>query len=291
MDPGQGMYQFKKIGIIAKPRKPEIGAVLKDLVEWLKARGLEVFLEDKAALLINYEGGHPRELLPALADMMVVLGGDGTLLSVVRLLNGRTTPILGVNAGGLGFLTEVTLPELYPTLESILSGVFVIHERATIDSEVMRQGEVFKQPPALNDVVINKMALARIIQLETYIDSQYVTAYRADGLIISTPTGSTAYLLAAGGPILCPEMPAIVICPICPHTLTNRPLVIPDSSVIEVILQSENEDVLLTIDGQVGFPLAFLDRVRVKKSKGTVRLIRSPGKNYYQVLKTKLNWG
>lgn len=265
--------------------------MLGGLIEWLKARGLEVFLEDKAAQLMNMGGGHDRALMPAMVDMMIVLGGDGTLLSVVRLLEGRDMPILGVNLGGLGFLTEVTLPELYPTLEDILSGVFIIDERAAIGSEVVRQGEVFRQPPALNDVVINKTALARIISLETYIDSQYVTTYRADGLILSTPTGSTAYSLAAGGPILWPEMPALVLCPICPHTLTNRPLVIPDSAVVEVILQSENEDVLLTIDGQVGFPLAFLDRIKVSKSGGMVKLIRSTGKNYYQVLKTKLKWG
>jgi NAD+ kinase len=229
--------------------------------------------------------------LPARVDLLVVLGGDGTLLSMARLVGVRGIPILGVNLGALGFLTEIPLEELYITLEEALTGHYQFSERIMLTAHIHRQGERIAEYSVLNDVVINKGALARIIEIETYIDREYVTTYRADGLIISTPTGSTAYSMAAGGPIIFPSLQALVLTPICPHTLTNRPLVVPNGVSIEVILASEKEDVYLTLDGQVGFALRYRDVVEVKSAERSIKLIKSSHRSYYEVLRTKLKWG
>jgi len=229
--------------------------------------------------------------LPSQVDLLIVLGGDGTLLSVARLVGARRVPILGVNLGALGFLTEIPLEDLYRTMEEVLSGEYQFSERMMLTAHVLRQGEGIAEYSVLNDAVINKGALARIIEMETYIDSEYVTTYRADGLIISTPTGSTAYSMAAGGPIIFPSLQALVLTPICPHTLTNRPLVIPNWVKIEVILISEREDVYLTLDGQVGIALRYRDAVEVRSAEHSIRLIRSSHRSYYEVLRTKLKWG
>ena len=222
---------MNKIGIIAKPR-PDAKPLLEDLVKWLEARGLEPVLDmDTAAILGDPPSVNTckKSAVPETVDLIVVLGGDGTLLSVARLVEGKNVPILGVNLGSLGFLTEVTVAELFPVLDEVLAGHFTVSERVMLNCHVYRQGERIAQAVVLNNVVINKGALARIIEMETYLDGIYVNTFRADGLIIATPTGSTAYSLAAGGPILYPNLAALIINPICPFTLTNRPLVIPDS--------------------------------------------------------------
>ncbi|RMF88604.1 MAG: NAD(+) kinase [Nitrospinota bacterium] len=282
---------IKRVGIVAKRHKVEAAEVVKNLLTWLEERGIEAIMDIDTASIIGAASSYQKSAIPSLVDLLVVLGGDGTLLSVARLVEGHDVPILGVNLGSLGFLTEVTIEELIPTMEQILSGEYTTSERMMLETHIHRQGERIARYVVLNDVVINKSALARIIELETYVDGEYVNTFRADGLIISTPTGSTAYSLAAGGPIVYPTMAALIINPICPHTLTNRPLVIPDTPKIEVILASENEDVLVTLDGQVGFALKFQDVVEIRKAKTTIRLIQAEEKNYFRILRTKLKWG
>ncbi len=281
---------MKKIGIIAKPR-PEAKPVLEDLLKWMEARDIEPILDVDTASILGLTSTYLKNTVPLAADLIVVLGGDGTLLSVARLVEGKDVPILGVNLGSLGFLTEVTIAELFPVLEDVVAEHYSVSERVMLNCHVHRQGERIVQAVVLNDVVINKGALARIIELETYVDGVFVNTFRADGLIISTPTGSTAYSLAAGGPILYPNLAALIINPICPFTLTNRPLVIPDTGKIEVILVKENEDVLITLDGQVGFALRYRDVVEIRKAETRLRLIESPEKNYFEILRTKLKWG
>lgn len=282
---------MKKIGIIAKPFKTEAKKVLEDLLPWLQARGREVFLDKDTAATIERVSTLGRDDIPSKVELIIVLGGDGTLLSVARVVAGKKIPILGVNLGSLGFLTEVTLQELYPTLELILSGEYQTDERSMLQAQIKRGGKVVTTSSALNDVVINKNALAKMIELETCVNGSYVTTFRGDGLIISTPTGSTAYSLAAGGPIVHPIVDSLIINPLCPHTLTNRPIVLPGNSVIEVTLLSEKEEVLIASDGQEGYPLIYKDVVEVKKAKETISLIHSPKKDYYQILREKLKWG
>jgi NAD+ kinase len=223
----------------------------------------------------------------------MVLGGDGTLLSVARLLKEREVPILGVNLGSLGFLTEVTTQELFVRLEHVLDGAYSIQERIRLTTAIYRHsGESLQQPVVLNDVVISKGTLARIINLEVVVDDLYLTTYRADGLIVSTPTGSTAYSMAAGGPIVHPNLQALILNPICPYTLSHRPLVLPDTARIRVTLQTRNEDVLVTLDGQVGIPLHYQDVVEIQQASRPMRLIRTTKQDqYFQILRTKLKWG
>ncbi|MFQ6672411.1 MAG: NAD(+)/NADH kinase [Candidatus Tectimicrobiota bacterium] len=282
---------MQSVGIIAKPHHAEAKRVLEELVPWLAERGKTVVMDTETAALVGERSGVDKEEVPGQVDLIVVLGGDGTFLSVARLVEGRDVPLLGVNLGGLGFLTEVTQEQVFDTLEEIFTGNFGVGERLLLQASIRREGERIAEYRALNDVVINKSALARIITLETYVDGAFVNTFAADGLIISTPTGSTAYNLAAEGPILYPALGALVINPICPHTLTHRPLVLPDDVTIEVVLKTEKEDVLLTLDGQVGFPLLANDVVEVRKASETVKLIEPSWHNYFQVLRTKLRWG
>jgi len=280
-----------KIGIVAKPRKPA-DEVVKSLVGWLTERGHKVVLDEDTAVLAGLESTYKKSEIPGLTELMVVLGGDGTLLSVARLVGEKEVPLLAVNLGALGFLTEVTLDEIYPALEKVLEGDYILDERSMLEAHVHRQGERIARYQVLNDVVIHKGTLARIIDLETFIDDYYLTTYRADGLIISTPTGSTAYSLAAGGPIIHPSLPAVILNPICPFTLGQRPLVIPDTlGRVTVTLLTENEDVFLTLDGQVGFALRVRDTVEIRKAPYTIKLVKSPYRNYFEVLRTKLKWG
>ena len=284
--------EIRTIGIVAKPHKAEARGVLGQLIPWLRERGRTILLDQETAALAGMpEAGVPKADLPGRADFLIVLGGDGTLLSVARLVGGREVPILGVNLGGLGFLTEITLDELFPLLGDILGGELRLSRRMMLQVHVHRQGERVAEYTVLNDAVINKGAMARIVDLETYLDGEYVTTYRADGLILSTPTGSTAYCLSAGGPIVHPAIEALVLIPICPHTLTNRPAVLPAGSKIEVVQGSEGEDVFLTLDGQVGFPLRYRDVVEARRAEQRIALVASPKKSYYQVLRTKLKWG
>jgi NAD+ kinase len=281
----------KRVGIIAKPHKPEARTVLQELLPWLEARGMEPILDVDTAALAGMPAGQRKSDLPGLVDLLLVLGGDGTLLSVARLVGPRDVPILGVNLGGMGFLTEVTLEELYQALEAVFQGTYESTQRILLSATVHRQGERIAEYVALNDAVINKGALARMIELETHIDGQYVTTFRADGLILSTPTGSTAYCLAAGGPIVYPTLRALVLTPICPHTLNFRPIVIPDSAKVEIVQGSANENAYLTLDGQVGFALRHRDVVQVVRSDHTITLLKTSGKNYFQILRAKLKWG
>ena len=235
--------------------------------------------------------GYSRSEMPSLVDMIIVLGGDGTMLNVARLVCERGVPILGVNLGGLGFITEVQKEEVCNAMDKTLSGEYAVEERLMLTAHIHRHGEKIAEYTVLNDVVINKGALARIIDLETYINKAYVTLFKADGLIVSTPTGSTAYSLSAGGPVLYPTLDCIILTPICPHTLTNRPTVLPDDVLIEIILKSVSEDVFLTLDGQVGFSLRKDDVVEIKRSPFKTRLIIPFERDYFQILRTKLKWG
>jgi NAD+ kinase len=283
---------MKRIGIVVKPKKQEAASVLCPLVDWLTAHGREALVDREAATLCAGAGtGLPRAEIVQRADLIVVLGGDGTLLSVARLLAGREVPILGVNLGGLGFLTEVTLPEMFSTLEAVLDSRFAVSRRMTLAARVERGGREIGAYLALNDVVITKTAPSRIVELETEVNGEFVASYRADGLIVATPTGSTAYCLSAGGPIIYPSLPALVLIPICPHTLTNRPLVLPDSALIAVRPRAGSEDIHLTVDGQVDVPLCLGDVVTLSRGPHSIALIKSPRLNYFELLRTKLKWG
>jgi len=289
---GKVIHGFmKKIGIVSKPNKPEATEVVRRLVEWLEEHLVEVCIETEIASLINHPHGYERDKIPSLVEMVIILGGDGTLLSVARAIGNRDVPILGVNLGGLGFLTAITLDELYPLLERIIEGDYETRDRTTLNASVHLEGKKVCEYRVLNDVVINKGALARIIDLEINIDGKYLTTFKADGLIISTPTGSTGYSLSAGGPIVYPPLPSVIITPICPHTLTNRPIILPDDVTVKVILISRNEDVFLTLDGQVGIAFEADSILEVRKAESVVRLIPPPHKNYFEVLRTKLKWG
>lgn len=286
------MPAMKEIGIVTKTSSPLADEVMEKLVPWLTGRGVKVRMqEDYRGLADGDSIAVPRENVPDGVDMVLVLGGDGTLLSVARLLEGRDQPILGINLGSLGFLTELGQEELFGSLERVLEGEYTLEPRVRLKASLHRKGEQIGHYQVLNDVVINKGALARIIDLEAYVDDQKVTNYQADGLIVSTPTGSTAYSLAAGGPIIEPTLDVIVISPICPHTLTNRPLVIPGGSKVELCLLSDSGAVFLTLDGQEGTRLNQGDCVRIQTSGKKVNLIRTGTRNFYDVLTAKLHWG
>ena len=285
------MSAFNKIGIIAKPHGPEIKPVIDELLPWLKERQKEVFLDADAAAAVGLPSTYQKSKIPALAEMIIVLGGDGTLLSVARLIEQRDVPILGVNLGGLGFLTEVTLDSLYPTLEQVFKQEFIPQERLILKAEIRRQGECVAQSHCLNDAVVSKGFLARMIRLETSVNGQFLTSLRGDGLIIATPTGSTAYSLSSGGPIVHPGVDALVFTPICPHTLTNRPIVIPAAARVEAVLKSAEEGAIVTFDGQVGFHLRQHDVVAITAAEHRIKLFRSPTHSDYQVWRTKLKWG
>lgn len=282
---------MQRIGIYAKRNHPAAVKVARELNVWLQERGIEVFLEKPLAEALGAGPGYPGSALPAMVELIVVLGGDGTLISVARQVGSLRIPILGVNLGSLGFLTEVTLDELYSTLERVLTGDYAVSNRMMLKAVVRRGNEEIGQYRVLNDVVINKGALARIIDMEAWVDNTYLTTFKADGLIIATPTGSTAYNLAAGGPIIYPGLHCLVMSPICPHMLTNRPIIVSDDAVIRVEVKFQDEDVVFTADGQVGMPLKGGDVVEVRRSKSLTRLIKSPTKEYFEVLRAKLKWG
>jgi NAD+ kinase len=250
-------------------------------------------MSQEAAELIGEATSCAPEEIPALCELVIVLGGDGTLLNVARIVHPHDTPILGVNLGTLGFLTETTLEDLYPTLQSVLSGECEVEHRMLLNASLWRSETKLHEFNVLNDVVINKGALARILNLTALINDQPMTSYRADGLIIATPTGSTAYSLSAGGPIIHPSMQALVLSPICPFALTNSPIVVPDTSRIKIQLTKryEEEDVRITLDGQMGCIMQCKDILEVKKAEVSVKLVQAPGKNYYQTLRKKLHWG
>jgi NAD+ kinase len=283
---------IRAAGIICKPIPEMASAVVPPLRKWLHDRKIGVFIDEQTQAVVGANGpALPREELVDKVDLLIVLGGDGTLLAVARALAGRSVPILAVNLGGLGFLSSVTLDELYPVLETILAGEHLTSERMMLEAEIIHSNKPAERLTALNDAVANKAALARMLDLDVHVDQHHVGRYRADGLIIATPTGSTAYSLAAGGPIIHPDIDAFVITPICPHMLTNRPLVIPDTARVEVRFPATGEPVFLTIDGQIGFQLQPQDRVVITKASTKVQVIRPPRKTYYEILRSKLRWG
>jgi NAD+ kinase len=283
---------IKKIGIVSKPKKAEIREIVPQLVEWLQERDIEVSIDkETGAILESTEKCLTRNELPGKVDLLVVLGGDGTLLAAARALYRHEVPIFAVNLGDLGFLTVITRDELYPALEGVLSGNYRSERRVQIEGELVRADEVLSTFRALNDVVLNKGAIARIQDFEVYADGEFISNYKSDGLIISTPTGSTAYSLAAGGPVVSPTVEAFIVTPICAHTLTNRPLVLRDSANIEIVVKSQREAAYLTVDGQVGIATHSEDIIRVRKSDSFVELIQPPQRNYYEILRQKLKWG
>jgi len=281
----------KNIGIYCKQKPSFDQDVLLTLTGWLRKRELSVFMDKDTAGIIGESSSYNKQDIPPLVDIIIVLGGDGTLLSVARIAHPYNVPLLAVNLGRLGFLTEIPLEELYVTLEKVLDGQTSIEKRMLLNVSLWRNKVKTEEYNVLNDVVINKGALARIVNLQVRVNKQYMTSYRADGLIIATPTGSTAYSLSAGGPIIHPSMNALVLSPICPFTLTNRPIVIPDQSNIQVELTTPGEEVRITLDGQEGCDMKTGDVLEVKVAKSSLKLIQVPGKNYYQILRKKLQWG
>ncbi len=283
---------IKRIGIISKPRKAEIREILPPLLAWLRERNVEACVDRETGVLLERsERCLTRNEMSAQVDLVVVLGGDGTLLATARALNRKPVPILAVNLGGLGFLTVITRDELYPTLEKVLAGDFRTERRVQIEAETLRADEVIASFLALNDVVLNKGAIARILDFDVLVDGKFISTYKSDGLIVSTPTGSTAYSLAAGGPVVVPSVEAFIITPIAAHTLTNRPLVLPNSAVIEVVVKTQRESAYLTIDGQVGIAARSEDVIRLKKACSYVELIQPSQKNYFEILRQKMKWG
>ncbi|HXE74383.1 MAG TPA: NAD(+)/NADH kinase [Candidatus Xenobia bacterium] len=283
--------KLRAVGVISKPKKENICAVAPSLLAWLKQRNIEAVFDEETGRCLELPGGLPRAQIPARADLLVVLGGDGTLLATSRLLEDRPVPILAVNLGSLGFLTEITLDEMYGVLEAVLADRHRIEARRQLAGEVEREGKVVARYLALNDIVLHKASLARILDFDVTIDGRFVSRIRADGLIVSTPTGSTAYSLSAGGPIVLPSVEAMVVTPIAPHMLTNRPLVIPGNSQVEVVAASPGELAYVTADGQEGEELDTGSRVRLRMSNRSVLLVTSPNRDYFQILRSKLHWG
>jgi len=288
---------IKRIGVVVKPHQPDALVTLCRLTEWLNQRDIRLIgTPDIERERIEHETGCAvvavaEAELARQVDLMLVLGGDGTMIATARMVGDTEVPVIGVNYGGLGYLAEFRIEELFSALEAILAGDYKLQPRLMLAVELHRGEELITRSRVLNDVVVNKSALARIIEIEAYLNEQFVNSFRADGLIVSTPTGSTAYNLSAGGPIIYPSMNAVVITPICPFTLSNRPIVVPDDSLIEVRLMTDKEEVALTLDGQVGFPMQVGDRITICKSNTTFNLVQPMGRNYFDVLRDKLKWG
>lgn len=286
------MRAINTVGICSKPNSPKAGAVVPKLVEWLRAHGIAIRADGETAEYASDSlEALPRDAVPEGCDLIVVLGGDGTLLSAARAIGRREIPLFPVNVGGLGFLTAISVGEIFPELERAFRGEHRIERRKLLSTQVLRDGKVVASYEALNDAVLAKSSIARIIDLDTFVDDQFVCAYKADGLIIATPTGSTAYSLSAGGPIIYPSVPAICLTPICPHMLTMRPVLVPETSVINALSRGPDESVYLTIDGQVGNPIREGDAVVCRSSETSLLLIRPPELRYFDVLRQKLKWG
>ncbi len=288
--------EIKCVGVVVKPNHREAWATACELSGWLKKRGIDLIgkpyeeSEKFDALTCGIETVET-EKFQTEADLIVVLGGDGTMISTARLTGNKEIPVLGINYGSLGYLTEFRIEEMFPALEKILEGDYQIDRRVMLEVEHQRDGEKLASGRVLNDVVVNKSAIARIIEIEVELNNLYVNSFRADGLIVSTPTGSTAYNLSAGGPIIYPTMNAVVLTPICPFTLSNRPIVVPDADEIKLKLKNEIEGVILTMDGQIGHQIKFGDTVSIRKSRTSFNLIQPPNRNYFDVLRNKLKWG
>lgn len=285
------MDSIRTVGVISKPEVREARTLVPALLTWLEARGITLRVDEVTAAYAGRTDALSRDLVPQGCQLVVVLGGDGTLLSAARAIGGKETPLLAVNLGGLGFLTAISTDELFPELERALHNEHRIAKRRLLSCELHRGGEIISRYEALNDVVITKAHIARMMDLVCNVDAHFVCRYKADGLIIATPTGSTAYSLSAGGPIVFPSVGALCITPICPHTLTNRPVIVSDSSVIQVLNLAADGDAYLTIDGQVGEPMKEQDRVLCRSSRHSLSLIRPPRMLFFDVLRQKLKWG
>jgi NAD+ kinase len=283
---------FQKVGIISRPRRSNLAVVVPPLLQWFEARGIQVFYDtETAGALHDSTKGLTREEVAEKSELLLVLGGDGTLLAAARVAAPLGIPILPINMGSLGFLTSFKLEEMYPALEETLAGRLPSSERVMLDVQLEREGTVIERQTVANEAVINKGALARMIDLELLIDAEFVCRYRVDGLIVATPTGSTAYSLSAGGPIVHPSVEAWVITPICPHTLSDRPVVIRDDSTVDIHLSADTESVFLTLDGQTGIPMQPADKVRMKRANNRLKLIQPQKKSYFEILHSKLKWG
>lgn len=284
---------IRTIGIFARPRRSDLTAIVAPLLNWIAKRGCRALYDNETAEALA-EGSTPgltRNQLASQSDLLLVLGGDGTLLAAAREAAPRGIPILPINLGSLGFLTSFTLEEMYPALEETLSGKAETSERVMLTASLIRKGQAIESRSVLNEVVVNKGALARMIEVELFIDEEFVCRYRADGLIVATPTGSTAYSLSAGGPIVHPDVESLIVTPICPHTLTDRPVVIGDGCKIEMRLRGDAASVYLTLDGQKGILMQSEDRVGIARAKERLKLIQPHRKSYYQILRSKLKWG
>jgi NAD+ kinase len=284
------MDPIETVGILSKPKIQYAPEIVCGLLRWLDERGVRYRCDEQTALYAGRKEFFDRDVVPDGTQLVIVLGGDGTLLSAARAIGGRNIPLFAVNLGGLGFLTAITVDELYPELERAFRGEHRIGRRRMLDCELIRNEKVIGSYSALNDVVITKTMIARMIDLNTFVDNHFVSKFKADGLIISTPTGSTAYSLSAGGPIIFPSVAAICLTPICPHMLTNRPVLVSDTSIIRIESQSE-DGTFLTIDGQVGEPISKGDRIICRSSSKTINLIRPPRMMFFDVLREKLKWG
>jgi NAD+ kinase len=283
---------YKTAGIISRPRRTILAEVVPKLLAWLQERGVSASIDSETALALNRSDiGKTRHQIALEADFLLVLGGDGTLLAAAREAAPHGIPILPINLGGLGFLTSFTLEELYPALEEVLAGCAPISERVMLMAERTHNGQTLTQQRVLNEAVVHKGTLARMIELELFIDDGFVCRYRADGLIVATPTGSTAYSMSADGPIVHPSVESILITPICPHTLSDRPIVISDTSKVELRMDDNTDSVFLTLDGQTGVPLQLGDRVRITRAAERLKLIHPPNKTYFEILRSKLKWG
>ena len=285
------MPDVRTVGLISKPGSPTGAELVPKVVAWLRDRGFRVRCDGETAAYTQGEDGIAREDVPEGCDLIIVLGGDGTLLSAARAIGHREIPLFPVNLGGLGFLTAITKDELFPELEGALRGEHRVARRKLLTTELVRDGRVCANYDALNDAVLAKSEIARMIDLQAYVDEQFVADYKADGLIICTPTGSTAYSLAAGGPIIFPSVPAICLTPICPHMLTNRPVLVPETSVVRVVSHAPNDNVFLSIDGQIGCPVEEGDVIVCRSSQFALHLIRPPRAMFFDVLRQKLKWG
>jgi NAD+ kinase len=286
------MRAIDTVCIFSKPNIPEAQRIVSELLSWLEERGVTAQIDEQTARYANLAaGGQDRDAIAEGAQLAIVLGGDGTLLAAARAVGARETPLFAVNLGSLGFLTTITLEAMYPELERALRGEFRVGPRRMLHCEVVRRGQVVGTYEALNDVVFGKAALARMINLDAFVDSHYVCRYRADGLIISTPTGSTAYSLSAGGPIIFPTVEALCLTPICPHMLTNRPVLLPGDSVIRIDVLDDDDSLFLTADGQVGEPVKKHDQVFCRISRTKINLVRPPQMKFFDVLRAKLKWG
>ena len=278
--------QIRSVGIVVKPYHADAQATAAELSAWLKGRGIAEVREPVSA-----GEARPINRQTLDVDLVVVLGGDGTMISTARLIGDKDVLVLGINYGSLGYLTDFRIEEMFPAIDAILAGNYEIDRRVMLDAEHWRDKDKLAIGRVLNDVVINKAALARIIEIDVRLNDLFVNSFRADGLIVSTPTGSTAYNLSAGGPIIYPSMNAVVMTPICPFTLTNRPIVVPDHAEISLTLDNENEGVILSLDGQTGYPMRAGDRVVIRKSQTTFNIVQPANRNYFDVLRDKLKWG